>query len=537
MRRNNSSVSRTAGEKSGPLVRRAAVVCALAVAASSLVIAVMPVVAQTAPRSGVATSSSNRSSASGRVRSLAGRLVDELKPRYQVAQGYPRLYTTADCYAYSYRIMKSCFANNPAAPYIFPIMPTWPGEYMDPALRNAFGKTGRGYSATYRFDRREAIVVFGVMPPPARYLGIQTYLATHKGTFDTTSPTYQFFATKYPKFLGVLFAKVPRDPSRIQSFSSLGNSTNNVVMQRQSGGSFGRLRAFVITPDQTMNGAVRRALAGVGIPGKDVFTEPVASKGFRLGLNKPADDFLTVIRYAMPNNANAADAWRKTLPLAVLRVRERPSSHRAPKPYPVPVLDARTANPEARYSGDLNNLVSAVCLRWGSCTNRISLIDGQAPPINAVGPICRPIGMNCLADTQDTTYGFSTDLTLDHHEVYAIVSTLATETGNATYVGIGINESTKLLGVANIDDSQLKGSADSYTGVDNTDKLFVYYLTRDCKGLESLTRTKCLSITTKMVPNGHSFKITQRTYIKPGTERGPDSTQLLKPVVVRVARP
>ena len=519
------------------LLTRAAVASVLALAAAGLVVEAMPVVARTAPHSVFAATSSSSSAASTRVKQLAGRLVAALKPHYQVAQGYPRLYTTADCYQYSYRIMHSCFANNPAAPYVFPIVPSWPGEYIDPALRNAFGKTGNGYSATYRFDRREAVVIFGVMPPPARYLGIQTYLATHKGTFDTTSSTYQFFATKYPSFLGVLFAKVPHDPSRIQSFSSLGNSTNNVVMQRKSGGPFGQLRAFVITPDQTINGAVRRALARVGIPGKDVFTEPVASKGFRLGLDRSADDFLTVIRYAMPNSTNAADAWRKTLPLAVLRVRERPASPRAPKPYPVPVLDPRTASPEGRYSGDLNNLVSAVCLRWGSCTNRTSLIDGQAPPVNAVGPICRPIGMNCLADTQDTTYGFSTDLTLDHHEIYAIASTLATETGNATYVGIGINESTRLLGVANIDDSQLQGSAASYTGVHNTDKLFVYYLTRDCTGLQALTRGRCLSISTKLVPEDHSFKITQRTYIKPGTERGPDSTQLLTPIVVRVARP
>ena len=197
------------------------------------------------------------------------------------------------------------------------------------------------------------------------------------------------------------------------------------------------------------------------------------------------------------------------------------------------------ATPEAPYSGDLDDLVSAVCLRWGACSDRaMSLIDGQAPPVNAVGPICRPIGMNCLADTQDTTYGFSTDMTLDHRtRSTRSTSTLATETGNATYVGIGINESTKLLGVANIDDSALKGSAGSYPGVRNSDKLFVYYLTRDCNGLRTLTGDRCLSIPTKLVPKGHSFKITQRTYIKPGTERGPDSTQLLTPIIVRVARP
>jgi hypothetical protein len=51
--------------------------------------------------------------------------------------------TTAYCDKYSYPIMHSCFANNPAALYIFPIAPSWPGEYIDPGLRNAFGATAR----------------------------------------------------------------------------------------------------------------------------------------------------------------------------------------------------------------------------------------------------------------------------------------------------------------------------------------------------------------------------------------------------------
>ena len=111
----------------------------------------------------------------------------------------------------------------------------------------------------------------------------------------------------------------------------------------------------------------------MGIPGRDVFTEPIPSRGFTLGLAKSADDFLTLIRYAMPNNLAAGNAWRHTLPLAVLRIRERPALHRAAKPYPTPVLATRSAAPEAQYSGELSGLVGAVCLRWGTC--------GEAKPL------------------------------------------------------------------------------------------------------------------------------------------------------------
>ena len=525
------------GRKSRRLVSGSLIAGAFFVAAGSLVFAVMPVAAETASHPRVSALEAKTPKLTASVKSLTKRLVDQLKSNYQVGLGYLKLYTNADCDRYSYPIMKTCFANNPAAPYIIPVVPSWPGEYVAPLLRNTFGATPRGDSPIYRFDRREAIVVFGVMPPPARYTGIQTYLFSRKGTFDKTSPTYQFFATQYPSFLGVLFGTVPRNPDRIQSNSSIGNSINNVVIQRQAGASFGTLKAFVITPDKTMNGVVRKTLARLGISGKDVFTEPIPTQGFKLGLGRSADDFISLIRYAMPNNPAAGNAWRQTLPLSVLRVRERPSTHRAPRPYPVPVLDTRSAIPEAKYGPDLRALVSAVCQRWGTCSAPKTLIDGQTPPVNAVGPACRQIGMNCLADTQDTTYTFSTNLTLDHGEIYALASALATETGNATYVGISINEASKFEGVANIDDLQLKGSAASYTTVQNTDKLFVYYLTRNCKGLERLTEGRCLSITTDMVPSGGNFKIAQRTYIRPGTERGPDSTQLLRPTVVKVTRP
>lgn len=487
----------------------------------------------------VALSAACGSSSTGQSSSrdeLTSDLVDELAGKYEVARGYPELYTQADC-EYTYPALENCLGNNPAAPYILPIVPTWPNEFTDPALENAFGKTRSGDSATYRLDPREAIVVFGTLPPPGRYTGLETYLATHEGTFDEGSPTYQFIASRFPTTLGTFFATVPQSPGRIQSFSDLGNSINNVVIDGQSGASFGTRRFFVITADAGMDDAVRRALGRLGIRSADIFTERISSTGLRLGLDASADDFVTTMRYALPDDADAGDEWRKTLPLSVLRVREHPSSNRPAQPYPASGYEARTATPEAQYAADLDGLVDAVCERWGSCSDRTPLPDLEAPPFNMVGPACRPIGMNCLAPTQDTPYYFSSDLTLDRGEVYAVMGTLATETGNATYVSIGINQTSRLLGVASLDDTALEGSAGAYAStVDNTGKLFAYYLTRNCAGLENLTGRKCLSITSDMVPPGDSFKISLRAYVHPGTARGPDSAQLLSPTVMKVTR-
>lgn len=467
---------------------------------------------------------------------LTGDLVSNLSANYEVASGYPELYTQDDC-QYTYSALRNCLGNNPAAPYILPVVPTWPNEFSDPALKNAFGDTPEGDSATYRLDPREAIVVLGTLPPAGRYAGLQTYVATHEGTYDATSPAYQSIASHEPDALGIFFAQIPQNPSRILSFSSLGNSINNVVIDKQSGASFDTLRFFIITPDAEMDQAVRSALSQLGVSSADIFTEPISSSGIQLGLEPSDDDFITVMRYALPNDAKAGDDWRNTLPLSVLRVREPTSSSRAPQPYPESVYDARSVTPEGQYTDDLNNLIVAVCGRWGSCSDPAPVLDLQAPPINLIGPSCRQIGMNCLGDTQDTSYFFSRNLTLDQGEIYAVADTLATETGNATYLSLGINDSSKLLGVASVDDPALKGSAGTYAStVNNTDKLYVYYLTRNCTGLENLTDGMCLSITDDMVPPGGSLKISLRDYVYPGTARGPNSTQMLNPMVMKVMR-
>jgi hypothetical protein len=464
-------------------------------------------------------------------------LVHKLSANYQVATGYPKLYTKADC-SYTYPDLLNCLGNNPAAPYIVPIAPTFPDEYSDPALKDVFGPTHPGTSGTYRLDPREAIVLFGTMPPPGRYMSLVTYVATRQASFDTSSPEYQAIAAQQPSLVNALFLKLPNEPTRIESFSSVGDPINNVNIAGQSGGSFGTFRYFIITPDEAMDHAVRSALGQMGVPAADIFTEPVSYAGMRLGLNASADDFVSTIRYALPDDPNAGDQWRNTLPLSVMAVRERSSSTRAAQPFPTSAYAARSVTSEAPYSGNLHDLIDAACRRWTGCSTPTQLVDLYDPPVNLIGGSCRPINENCLGDTNDTPYFFSNSLPLDHGEIYAVVDTLATETGNAAYVSMAINDASKFLGVAAINDPDLKGSAGSYSpNVKNTDKFFVYYLTRDCAGLQNLTGGKCLSITNDMLPPGTPMRISLRDYIRPGTARGPNSAQLLAPVVMQVTRP
>jgi hypothetical protein len=483
----------------------------------------------------------------GRVERKARRLMHDLKKRgFEVSRGYFKLWTIDDC-DYTIDLLGSCLANNPAAPYIASVVPPWPEEFVDPADSSVFGPSIEGYNDVYRLDPREAIVILGQLPPPAAYFSEQTYLFSRQGTYNTNSSTYKNIDTYMHFLFPLLFEKLPDDRARFVSISSLSNFINNVVIERQSDAAFDQIRYFIITPDQFMDKAVRKAFAHIGAKDLDIFTEPIPSN-MRTGLDEESDDFTTSMRYAETEDGGgsgtASYKWRKNLPLVVLRVRDT-RSDRQPQTYPPAVLETRTAVDELSLKHDLGSLLYAVSERWeqpctnAECSDRAeSFGDMQTFPAYLVGPLCTPIGENCLGDNWDTIYQFFGPMSLDSGEIYAVAGTLGTETGNATYVGLGINQVSIIKGVANLRDKELDGTADAYAGeVSNTDKFYLYYFTRNCSGLEDLTDGNCFSLPVTMIPQGDHFALSIRDYIKPDTQRGPDSSLVLRSEAIKLQRP
>lgn len=503
-------------------------------------------------------------------------LVRELRRRdLQVTTGYTHLWTQSDCGKYTYPTFRNCWANNPASPYQTVTVKRWPDEYVDPRTANAFGKTRPGYTGVPRLDPREAIVIFGRMPPRARYFGLQTWVFTMQDRWDATA--YNKIAKVQPDLVQYLFSPVPPGPKqtgRLISFSSVNNNINDVTIKRRSGSVWNQNRYFVVTADRNMNRAVRRSLERLGVGRRHVLTDAIPPKDEKLpigpiGLGKRDNDFATWFRYAMPKNKKAGDAWFKNPPLTVLRVRERPSSPRAAKPFPPFFLAPRTAVPEQALAGPQEQLVKAVCAR-AARTGKLSVKNsgcGETAPfprstmhdllteLGQSGPQCRSIGMDCLGDNQDASYFFAPARPLDGGQVYAVVGTLATETGNGTYVGLSVNDASMLKGVVNVPDTDtgaprtdLAGSANGYRKVKHRDEFFVHFFSRDCRGLRGLTGATCTTLTTAMVPKAGDtsaegdprlhgkVNFALRAYVKPGTARGPDSRLQLKGRVLTFVR-
>jgi hypothetical protein len=486
----------------------------------------------------------------GAVESKARRLMNSLKKQgFQVQRGYFRLYTNADCPT-SFAEIGTCWGNNPAAPYVQFAVPPWPEEYIDPATDTAFGEALAGYHTSYRLDPREAIIILGLLPPPAHYFGLQTYHFTRQGDFDTTSAPYLFMQDK-PLLLNRFFNKVPQNQGRVINFASLSNSINNVVIERKSGKAFDQQKYFIITPDQFMEDTVRQALGAISVDDEDIFTEPIPAN-MNVGLDAATDDFATVIRYAMPDDEGGegarSTAWRAELPLVVLRVRDT-RTDRQPVVYP-PFTDpeAKHISDEFYLKNDLASLVGAVAQRWNqpaAASQAMPFVRVGTPPISMIGPKCSPIGMNCLGDTQDASYQYSFPLPVGSQVVYAVVGALGTQTGNATYVGLGLNSTPRLLGFDNLADEDLLNTASSYAPVvNNTDKFFVYYLTRQCAGLEQLSGGNCLELKNDdlplcadpSAPECYKLTISVRDYMPSGSQRGPDDNYLLPAWVLPLKR-
>jgi hypothetical protein len=369
-----------------------------------------------------------------------------------------------------------------------------------------------------------------------------------------------------------VFSTIPPDDpkaGRVWSFSSLGDAVNNVEMEQRSGESpFGASRYFIITPSASTDRAVRQVLAAQGVADDEIFTEQIPRRDEvgpigPLGMGENAVEFLTFFRYALPDDRTAGEDWWLSFgddpPLRVMRVRA-PASLGPVERYDLLTYEERTAISEEGLAADFQDLVAAVCdratsagLHSADCTLPPPASSFLADPLRDfgwAGPYCRKVGLWC-GDQPEAGLFYTGPLPLDSGEVHAVVSTLATETGNATYVGLSVNVAATYLSPGGLVDAQLLGSADAYANVNNSQKFFVHFFTRRCDALGELLPAErpwdCTELDESIVPAQGSTALGDpalfglfwagiRDYIAPGTARGPDTSKLLRPRVLTFKR-
>jgi hypothetical protein len=204
---------------------------------------------------------------------------------------------------------------------------------------------------------------------------------------------------------------------------------------------------------------------------------------------------------------------------------------------------------------DLGDLVATVRARAVDGPWNLGVLEapsmGQPPFMGNVetwlghfGPQCRSIGMNCLGDGQDASYFFMPPQPLDDGQVYAVIGTLGTKTGNATYSALSINDASVLKGVGNVPDTTPALPTELWRGrPTGTRERWRTPTSSSCTSSpvtavpsNGLTDGACTTITERMIPpmsdvdapgdpHLHGFFTAGlRSYVKPGTARGPVTT-------------
>jgi hypothetical protein len=470
---------------------------------------------------------------------------------YRVAQGNAFLFTNSDCPTFV-AIFNSCFGNNSAAPYVVPQPPT-EGSYVDPdyaAPLNTPGPNGQNTNIVYRLSDNDALITVVSFPPKGAYFGYQSYVFTSA-------------ISNYPvsKPLQVVAPHGSNPPSRYELFASIGNDVNNAVVQNQFQSPWdGQVVVYVSTPNQVLANDLIQQLSANGVNAKAILIEKLGAN-VRTGNGPAADDLVTLIRYAEPQNQSAADIWLGNLSanVKVYKVSKTTPVSR----YPTNRYTPRSSNSEALLREPLREL-TGILNGWLATVQSAQTIESQEfspttlynpltqTPSGLVGSDCIENGTICAGDNQDTyTYALSPKIQLGSNDTMVVAGVNHNLFSNSSYISLAIYNAAEAAGVASasqtnpdavgFDSGSLTGSAEAVLrelGLYNQastalkaalPRLYVSLISRNC----SYALNYCVSLDgTTLIPAGANINMYERAYLRPGDTTAADLNNMLRPYVI-----
>ena len=467
---------------------------------------------------------------------------------YVVAQGNVYLFSNTDCPLFV-SIFSSCFGNNPAAPYIIP-QPPVEDSFVDPYYATQLTTPGPDDSQTniiYRLGDEDALVTLVSYPPKGAYFGYQSYVFT--------SETSNYVE---PDPLQVLSP----DPSRFEIFGSVGNDVNNTIVQQQYGVPWGgRVVMYITTSNQEIATELVADAQAKGIAADSLIIEPVGSN-VNAGNGSEADDLVTLIRYAIPENSSSGGKWLADVDKNVIIYKISKSSI-ATNRFAANQYTKRTGNIETQLQAQLDEL-SSLLQTW-LVTNtpapevvatkgmtRTTLDDIEGIPHGLVGADCIAKGTICAGDNQDTsTYAFSPKITLSDTDTLFVAGVNHNLLSNSSYISLDIYDATDAAGVASssqtnpdavgFDSGVLTGSAEAvlqdlgiYGSASDSLKaalpdLYIAVVSKTC----TVAKGYCVSLNgDSLIPANMPINIYERSYINPGATTGANTNVMVYPNVV-----
>jgi hypothetical protein len=470
---------------------------------------------------------------------------------YRVVQGSAFLFTNASCPTFV-GIFGNCFGNNSAAPYVVPQPPVG-DSYEDPDYAvplDTVDANGVKTNIIYRLSDNEALITVVQYPSTAAYFGYQTYVFTSAmSNYSTTDP------------LQVVAPHGSNPASRYELFASIGNDVNNVVVQNQFQNPWnGQVVMYVTTSNQVLANDLVQQLSANGVNAKAIMVEKVGAN-VRTGNGVAADDLVSLIRYAEPQNQSTANAWLNSVNsyVKVYKVSKPTAITR----YPTNRYTPRSSNSELALTEPLNELASLLN-GWLATVQPTQTIQTQnfqtltvynpvtQTPRGLVGSECIENGTICDGDNQDTyTYALSPKVQLNNNDIMLVAGLNHNLFSNSSYISLAIYNAAEAAGVASVSQTNpdavgfnsgnLTGSAEAvlrelglYGSASpllkaSLSKLYVSLISRNC----SYAASYCVSLEgTSLIPAGANINMYERAYLRPGDTTAADVNNMLRPRVI-----
>lgn len=409
---------------------------------------------------------------------------------------------------------KSCYANNPASPYLVVKLPPGPGQTVaNPDLST----DAAGRSAAFRLRADEAVVTFLTTPPQVGYFGLTPYL------YDRQQGT-----------------------TRNVVFASLSDSFNGKTAAG-SASTYGRKIALVQTANAATEKKVAELLAGVGYTGDSivkmpwVMTPTVSSAPPVYGLDPASDTFSMLMRLAPLDQAQKDAIARYIASPGATVLRLTPTAPVAdtafPQPFPARTPAVAPEDPSGALQSALDTLQAQIIAKYpGYIARQVSVNDQTPDPATCVAS-----GDNCNGDNRDTVYPASAPFLFpDADEFLVVFGANHAATGHATYSSFGVYTVDHLLGVVSTTSQDFPGAVSYFHG--NTaapyNQLYAWIVGRSCN--EVAAGKGCTVVSSATCPTGiadgaASF-LTYRAYVDPRTGTRPRPQDLVPERVLRFTK-
>jgi hypothetical protein len=393
----------------------------------------------------------------------------------------------------------NCLWNNPSTPYGTVLLPPGPQQAVpDIDIFTAWGPEEPGLSRNFRLRADEAIVWLGPLPPVSEYFSDRSYIATRyapgkTGLYDDADP-----------ILG-----------------SLGPSLNHEVIAAQAGPLWAQDVAIVTAADLGVQARVTDWLLASGVAADHIFYDAISSDLVTLGDTIETDTFMGVVRFAVPQDVAAAEAYVADPGVHILRVSA--NEPLSPEPTGLIALPERgTGSTEVHLEPALDALEAAILDTW---PDHISLVRTSAAN-EFETYTCVENGF-CSGEIRDRLFASIQPLYMDLPTSFMVVLGVNHErSGKASYSNFAVDTSTNLVGFTSVNSDEMVGSALAFLpDHPEADDLYAWIISRDC----SMHLAHCIQLLDECPSPapGEAFQVSFRMYLEAATGSAPLPSELV----------